>query len=291
MKLPTLNELLQNQNFIGLGIAGNQAEHLDQAGEADDFKEIITQGNAPKGIFPWFVNDSNNFLAENPLSHHFLYHNGESFLQPEPEIALVVKFDYSKHNDQVIDDLSVLGFTTFNDCSRRVIEPKISLKKNWGLCSQGIAEHIMPIDDFERPGGIIDSYRLGCYLLRGGKLIQYGKDTAVTDYCYFNQTLIDWLIHQINTQRDQGPLEPINNMLSNGKPRFGLIGIGASCYSDFGNSEQRYLRAGDEVIVVAYDSNKLIQNEVEELLESTSTSTPSLLILRQIVRSKNTQSS
>jgi len=48
---------MQNyKNFLGLGIAGNFALHLAQAGELEDFKDIITADEAaPKGMFPFYL--------------------------------------------------------------------------------------------------------------------------------------------------------------------------------------------------------------------------------------------
>lgn len=283
MKIVTLDEVTHGQDWVGLGIAGNQAEHLVQAGEADDFKEVIALENAPKGMFPWYIPNSDSFLAVNPLSHDQLKNNGEGFLQPEPEIALVVKFHYSDTAQQLLDSISVLGFSAFNDCSRRVAAPKISLKKNWGAASQGMAREILLIDDFTCQGGTIDNYRLTCYLKRDGELLQYGKDTAVTDYCYFNQTLVDWMVNQINTQQDHGPLEPIGQMLATSKPAYGVIAIGATCYSDFGNSEMRFLKENDEIFVIAYDAAHYTSSDLENLLSRNILPESNALILKQQV--------
>lgn len=284
--MKTLAEITKGQNWVGLGIAGNQAEHLNQAGEADDFKDVVALENAPKGIFPWYLPGSDSFLAVNPLSSSKINLNGDDPLQPEPEIALVVKFQYAdstETSDKVLDGLSVIGFSAFNDCSRRIPAAKISHKKNWGEASQGMAEAVIPINDFTTAGGAIDQYRLCCYLERDGELLQYGKDTAVSDYCYLNETLVEWIVKQINTQTDNGPLEAIGAMLAESKPAYGVIGIGATCYSDFGNSEQRFLEADDTIIVAAYDSRQLSKNDVEKRLakDQSPSCDDSLIILRQ----------
>ncbi|WP_105044263.1 DUF5718 family protein [Rubritalea profundi] len=285
MKIVTLDEITQGQDWVGLGIAGNQAEHLAQAGEADDFKEVVALENAPKGMFPWYIPGSDSFLGVHPLSHDRLNNNSEGFLQPEPEIALVVKFEYSDRDEKLLDDISVLGFSAFNDCSRRVAAAKISQKKNWGAASQGMAKEILSIDDFTREGGTSDNYRLTCYLKRDGELLQYGKDTAVTDYCYSNQTLVDWMVNQINTQQDNGPLEPIGQMLVTSKPAYGIIAIGATCYSEFGNSEMRFLKEDDEILVIAYDGDQHTTSALEKSLIGSPLpeSNASRLILQQQV--------
>jgi len=44
----------QYKNYLGLGIAGNFALHLAQAGELEDFKNVLTEDEAaPKGMFPF----------------------------------------------------------------------------------------------------------------------------------------------------------------------------------------------------------------------------------------------
>jgi len=291
MKTLTLKEITEGKTWVGLGIAGNQAGHLGQAGEADDFKDVVSDENAPKGIFPWYMPGSDSFLNVYSLSSTRVSLNDEVKLQPEPEIALIVKFHYASECDSVedntslLDNLSVLGFSAFNDCSRRVVEPKLSMKKNWGVDSKGMANTIIALDDFVSTNGAIEKFRLGCFLVRDGELIQYGKDTAAPEYCYFNQTLVDWMTKQINTQADQGPLEKINQMLSKDKPEYGVIGIGATCYSEFGNSEERFLKADDEVIVVLYDSEKHSSEQIPALIKEQKPieDDGSFIVLHQIV--------
>lgn len=279
--LKTLEEFIGVKAFVGFGVAGNQAEHLAQAGEANDFRDVVALENAPKGMFPWYASSRDGILSTNPLSSTELKLYGDDPLQPEPEIGLVVRFHY-RGEDQ-LGSLTVLGFSAFNDCSRRIAAPKISMKKNWGAASQGIAPVVMPISDFDAVGGTIESYRLVCYLKRAGELIQYGLDTAVSDYCYFNETLTEWIVNQINTQQDAGPLEEIGKVLRDEKPELGVIGIGATCYTDFGNSESRFLKEGDESIVVAYDGLKHTLADVEQALANNVMSDESMIVLRQKV--------
>jgi len=140
LKTVTLSEMTAGKEWVGLGIAGNQAGHLDQAGESGDFREIQAEENAPKGIFPWYVSGADSFLGVNPLSSDRLVLSEDGAMQIEPEVALVVEFHYSEEPECLIEGLSVLGFTAFNDCSRRVPAAKISLKKNWGEATQGEAD-------------------------------------------------------------------------------------------------------------------------------------------------------
>ena len=59
-----------DDDVIGLGVAGNFAGHLEQAGEASDFVDVVVEdAAAPKGIFPFYVPGSGpHFLHTNPVS-------------------------------------------------------------------------------------------------------------------------------------------------------------------------------------------------------------------------------
>ena len=84
-----------NNTFIGLGVAGNFAGHLEQAGEAADFLQVKTvEAVQPKAIFPFYVPSENlsgyQFLSTYPLYHtEIRFPNDADNLQIEPEIALI----------------------------------------------------------------------------------------------------------------------------------------------------------------------------------------------------------
>lgn len=59
-------DLGEVRNWFGFGVAGNFAGHLEQAGEAGDFVKVVTEGYAPKGIFPWYAPGRDDFLGEFP---------------------------------------------------------------------------------------------------------------------------------------------------------------------------------------------------------------------------------
>ena len=93
-------ELDDLKTWFGFGVAGNFAGHLEQAGEAGDFATVVTPGDAPKGIFPWYVPGYDSFLGEFPLSHDTLLVPavdsddwGPLNLQIEPEVAPDVLFE------------------------------------------------------------------------------------------------------------------------------------------------------------------------------------------------------
>ncbi|HFU76569.1 MAG TPA: hypothetical protein ENK66_10030 [Arcobacter sp.] len=260
------------KDFIGFGVAGNFADHLDQAGEASDFVNVKTkEKNAPKGIFPFYLPYSESFLGIYPLSNSDLVYPsniGEGNLQMEPEIALICELVYE--NEKVVDIIPNY-FTAYNDCSiRKPNAKKISEKKNWGEKTKGISSQIIPIDKFEE-GGIMDNYAIASFLKRDGKVFAYGNNSPALTYNYFYSKLKKWMIEKLNTQEDFGPLEDLNTHIKNcNYPKGTIISIGATSYSNFG--ENTFLEVGDEIFVCVYDMQ---QNSYED-------------ILNQIVSGKNT---
>ena len=243
---------MQLKDVIGLGVAGNFAHHLEQAGELEDFKDVVTQtADAPKGIFPFYLPGSDSFLGLYSIGTDMLtLPTNEANAQVEPEIAVL--FDIVYNDEKNVVDLKAKQFTTFNDCTiRKEGAKKISEKKSWGENSKGIGNKWMDIDSFEE-GGIMDNYHLCSFVKRDGVVHPYGVDAPLLGYSYFYSRLKNWLIDKMNTQKDFGPLEDIAIHLKNSAyPKQALISIGATAYAEFG--EHNYLQNGDEVYVIAYD--------------------------------------
>lgn len=80
-------------------------------------------------------------------------------------------------------------------------------EKNWASI-KGFSDNAIAIDSFDEKG-ILNRYRIASFLVRDGKVNPYGEDSAVRDYSYIYGTLIDWLIEKFNSQKDEGPAEPI----------------------------------------------------------------------------------
>ncbi|BAF72828.1 DUF5718 family protein [Sulfurovum sp. NBC37-1] len=240
---------------IGLGVAGNFAHHLEQAGELEDFKNVVTaEPDAPKGIFPFYLPRSDTFLGVYSIGTERLdLPNYDANAQVEPEIAVLFTIVYDAEHK--VTDLIAEKFTTFNDCTiRKEGAKKISEKKSWGPNSKGIGDKWIDIDRFEK-GGIMDRYHLCSFVRRDGVLHPYGVDAPLPGYSYFYEKLKNWLIEKMNTQEDFGPLENIaEHLKACGYPKQALISIGATAYAEFG--EKNYLQQGDEVYVIAYDASK-----------------------------------
>jgi len=258
------------KDVIGLGVAGNFAGHLEQAGEASDFVGVeVKEAQAPKGIFPFYVppgdGTSKSFLHTFPIaSDRIQMEDPDDTLQIEPEVALLCRLEYEGEGaDKRVVRVVPERFGAHNDCSiRREGAPKISHKKNWGPNSKGTSNALLPIDRFA-PGGVLDHYRLVSYLERDG-LHLYGVDSAVSSYSYFHEKLLDWLVEKMNTQQDAGPLESIRDWLAvAAHPERALISIGATRYTEFG--ETTFLEPGDRSIVVVYDANRHDEATIREI--------------------------
>jgi hypothetical protein len=278
------------KNFIGLGIAGNFALHLDQAGEAEDFKDIMTaEEAAPKGMFPFFLPKVQNpvnkaelhakeFLSTYPLGadNIKLPKNGAN-VQAEPEVALVCDLEYTMGR---LTNITPRYFGAYNDCSIRVEgAEKISEKKNWGHECKGFSNTLFPVKSFLQNSNM-DNYSICSFLRRDGQIHPYGEDVELTGYSYFHEKLLDWMLNQINTQENFGPLEPISEYIhACGNPKEAIISIGATRYTEYG--EKTYLQEGDEMIVIVYDRTKVNSDDVLKAVESSSYDHENMSVLAQ----------
>lgn len=237
-------------NYLGLGIAGNFALHLEQAGEIEDFKDLeVEDENGPKGMFPFYLPGREGQLGVYPISSDTIkLPDGDVNVQAEPEVALICDITYVEGK---VASITPTHFAAYNDCSiRKEGAKKISEKKNWGEASKGISDELIPIDRFEA-GGEMDSWHIASFLKRDGAVFRYGEDVELTGYSYFYGKLTEWILNQMNTQVDVGPLEPLNEYIeAAGYPEKAIISIGATRYTPYG--ETTFLKSGDEVIVVLY---------------------------------------
>jgi len=249
------------KDIIGLGIAGNFALHLQQAGEDEEFKDVkVDDENAPKGIFPFYLPhaDKEN-LSDYPLSSSYqALHDIEDNIQAEPEVALLCDLEYT---DGKVSLIKPVAFGAYNDCSiRKKGAKKISEKKNWGIDTKGICEKLVPLDKFEK-GGMLDNWRIASFLRRDGNVFRYGEDVEISGYSYFYEELLEWIKDKLNSQEEGGPLEDIASYIKAcSYPKQMLISIGATRYTSYG--ENTFLQKGDEVYVVLYDNDIYCKNPI-----------------------------
>ncbi|HEX5144093.1 MAG TPA: DUF5718 family protein [Mycobacterium sp.] len=259
-------DLAEMRSWFGFGVAGNFAGHLEQAGEAVDFTNVKTEGVAPKGIFPWYAPGSETFLGQFPLSTDaiVLPRSADPLnLQIEPEVGLACRVKWS---GDTVASLEPFALGAFNDCSiRRPGAPKISHKKNWGPASKGVAPQFFEVSDLT-PDGPTSTLRLVCFL-RGhdGHEHAYGVDSPLLGYSYYGEVLLDWIVERLANQKgsDDTPLEDVGALMAaSGHPEHVLIGIGATRYTELG--ESTYLKSGDEAVVRVYDTTTDAKSELRQ---------------------------
>lgn len=272
------------KDYVGFGIAGNFALHLEQAGESEDFKEVVTDDpNGPKGMFPFYIPNREDYLGVYPLSPDtIILPKEECNVQIEPEVALICEITYDSHGH--VAHIIPKQFGAYNDCSlRKEGVPKISLKKNWGPSSKGLSSTLFEIDRFEN-GGVMDRYRIASFLKRDGMTMRYGEDVELKGYSYFYEKLTQWMVRQINTQEDIGPLESIGEYLKNAQlPTQAIVSIGATRYTHFG--ETTFLKEGDEIIVVVYDNNLYCGNPILMMVNRGELNVPGVsALIQKVVR-------
>lgn len=252
------------------GVAGNFTGHLEQAGEAVDFANVKTaEQNAPKAIFPTYIplksidkkdkikNEELAKVPENLLKFPFdqdkiIFPQNEENIQVEPECALIFETTW---DNQKLKSLKPICFGASNDCSiRKPGAKKISQKKNWGKSSKGLSNNLIDVDTFEQ-GSILDNYNIASFIKRNNEIFEYGEDSAIKDYSYIYEKLINWLIEKINNQQDEGPAEKIYDYLVQSDfPSKIMISIGATRYTEFG--EKNYLQKGDKSYIIIYPKKK-----------------------------------
>ena len=272
----------------GIGVAGNFAGHLEQAGEAEDFVNVVAESAvAPKGIFPWYVPGREGYLGTFPLSTDTIVwpvRDHEVDLQIEPEVGAICRLTYDA--DGTVTAITPEVVAAFNDCSIRVAgAPKISQKKNWAPTSKGLAARGFAVSDLDPTGGLA-TLRIACFMRRDGQVHEYGIDSPARGYSYAGATLIDWIIERLANQEGSPdtPLEPVGQYLRDaGRPERAVFGIGATRYTGFG--ESTYLQPGDESIVIVYDDRASTAADVRAAVGAgRELSLPEASVLAQSVR-------
>jgi len=263
-------DLEELRSWFGFGVAGNFAGHLEQAGEAADFVNVSSEGVAPKGIFPWYAPGYDGFLGDFPLSNDSILlpeSDTPLNLQIEPEVGLACHVAWQ--GDTVVS-LQPFALGAFNDCSiRRPGALKISHKKNWGPASKGVAARFFDVGDLT-PDGPTSTLRLVCNLLTAdGEEHGYGVDSPLLGYSYYGEVLLDWVTERLANQKGspETPLEDVGAlMVAAGHPANVLIGIGATRYTELG--ESTFLQPGDEAIVRVYDTESDVYSELRQVVSS-----------------------
>lgn len=254
-------------NYMGFGVAGNFADHLEQAGEANEFKNVKTdEKDAPKGIFPFYIPESNTFLGRYCIDNEVILMPKDINLnvQGEAEVGIECEIEYS---NEKVAKITPKYFMALNDVSVRNDKnaKKLSQKKNFSNASKGIGNKI-PIDKFEK-GGICDNFSIISFLSFENKLEQYGENAPVNSYSYFYNKLISWSINKLNEQEDISILEHLHSFIKDARyPKNVLIAVGATKYTHLG--ETRFLKENDEIYIVVYNHNKFTSQDIKNMINN-----------------------
>lgn len=274
---------LDFKQMIAFGVAGNFTGHLEQAGEIKDFLKVEAKKNAPKAIFPVYVPNNDDYLANYPFSDKEIKFPeigdfAKFNLQIEPECSIIAELIYNE-NQEVIKIIPKF-FSAYNDCSiRKEGARKISEKKNWGKNSKGISSQLLALTSFDE-NSTIQNYRIASFLLRDNQIYEYGIDSRVADYSYFNQELLAWIIEKINTQQEQDPISEIKPLIKKANyPQYAIISIGATRYTDFG--EKNFLKPQDIAIVVVYDEQKYKHQNILDMIAKNEFPKENISVLKQ----------
>lgn len=272
--------------LLGLGIAGNSAGHLQQTGEIKGLS-AIDEAAKPQALFPFFVSNAKQaYLTCMPYSSTQLHlpKAVDAKVQMEAELALKLAVVYGDEGE--VRQLTAISMTVINDATyRNASVGKLAEKKNWGLATKGIAADDILIDKFVA-GGELDYFRLCGFHQSKGQWQLCGQNTAITEYTYFYQELLQWLLKQIRQQQDKNALHNIQDLLSQAHyPEQILVSIGATRYSAYG--EQHQLLSGDQTAVILYDSRVYHYKDVLNLVQQNESlqvlSNADIIILKQQV--------
>ncbi|WP_104629295.1 DUF5718 family protein [Helicobacter bizzozeronii] len=255
------------EEFIGLGVVGNFARHLEQAGEAHSFINMKhIEKDAPKGLFPFYLPNDSGYLGRYCMDNEFviLPDNASLHAQAEPEIALECEIIYNdKH---LVESITPHYFMAFNDASIRNLKAaKLSEKKNFSKASKGMGEKLL-IDRFVY-GGVCNDYSIASFLTRDGETHIYGENSKLVKYEYFYDKLLGWIVEMLNTQKDEGSLENLKEVFrAHDYPSKCIIAIGATPYLPF--AQENFLKQDDCITIITYNHRRYSFDKIFNIVAS-----------------------
>ncbi|WP_104696316.1 DUF5718 family protein [Helicobacter salomonis] len=256
------------EKFIGLGVVGNFARHLEQAGEIHSFINMKhIEKDAPKGLFPFYLPHDDGYLGRYCIDNRYIILPPDMVdlhVQAEPEIALECEIFYDDKGR--VRSVVPSHFMAFNDTSIRNLKAeRLSEKKNFSKGSKGMGEKLL-IDRFVY-GGVCNDYSIASFLTREGQTHVYGENSKLVKYEYFYDKLLGWIVEMCNTQRDTGSLEDLQEILRSQHltPKC-IITIGATPYMPF--AQEHFLRQGDIVTIIAYNHRRYSFEKIFEVVST-----------------------
>ncbi|WP_104749164.1 DUF5718 family protein [Helicobacter cynogastricus] len=256
------------EEFIGLGVVGNFARHLEQAGEIHTFINMKhVEKDAPKGLFPFYLPHDGGYLGRYCIDNQYIILPPEMVnlhVQAEPEIALECELIYDKEG--FVENIVPSHFMAFNDTSiRNLRAKKLSEKKNFSKGSKGMGEKLL-IDRFVY-GGVCNDYSIASFLTRDGETHVYGENSKLVKYEYFYDKLISWMVEMLNTQKDSGSLQDLQELLRSQRLNSKcLITIGATPYMPY--AQEHFLQPGDIISIITYNHRRYSFEKIYEVVST-----------------------
>ena len=255
--------LKQWHRCFGLGVAGNVAGHMEQAGEADPAAAAAPKPKGCAGIFTFYaphphsVDASEDEVIERlerlPVTNAVIrYPAAGGHVQVEPELGLYVDIVYTP-DGSAVERLVPRRVAAFNDCSIRELTgaTKLDQKKNWGEGSKGLSLRSFRIDSLA-PGTLVDRLVIVSYVRRAGKTEQYSVAAPARTYLCFHEELLEYIVDRINHQASEGKFEPIwPELVRSDYPTSMWCALGAGEYTEWGKAN--FLQRADQALVMVYD--------------------------------------
>ena len=142
-----------------------------------------------------------------------------------------------------------------------------------------LAKNLIQIDEFSE-NGIINDYKIACFLIRNNEIFQYGETSFIKDYSYIYEKLLNWIIEKLNNQIDEGPTENLNSYLNyDDKINKMIFSIGATRYTDFGKTH--FLQENDKSVVVLFPDDKYSDEEILSVVKDKDFSHDDISLLYQ----------
>ena len=259
---------------FGLGVAGNVAGHMQQAGEADDSHS----SNMPAAVFTFYAPHPHTVdatedevlgrLANFPVSNAVIdFPRLGGNVQVEPEMGLLCDIVYTR-DGKAVERLVPRRVAAFNDCSIRQLDgsSKLSEKKNWGAGSKGISLRSFRVNSISK-GSYVDQLCLASYIKRGDEIFQYSIPAPARNYLLFHDALLDWIVESINTQQEVDKWEEIfPQLVESDYPVSMWIALGAGEYTPWGN--ENFLQPKDQSLVMVYDEQVFREGPQTEVVAS-----------------------
>jgi len=258
------------RNSICIGIIGNYFGHLSGA-------ENVEEHRLPNGIFVIDKGKPGMLTASSQAK----YPDEGTNVDIEPEFVIRFSADYSNGR---LDSLIATHITIGNDYTIRSLEgsSKISQRKAWGDKSKGIHSLWWEIDQFTADN-YGENLSLISFIERSGEFYCTTPIATCADTKVFCNDLIEWVIVQVNHQKDKGMYEEILPVLAaSGYPQEIILYTGAPNYSRWG--EENFVQRGDKVHITAFKNSCLTRESArQQFVDNRAANSSEVLSFSQLV--------